>query len=142
MTETSDAGEILKKHHGEVPAETRRELEADDLHERLAAACEQVGIATHEIHAYSMGLGACLRCFRYGSDKQPCLPRSPADLLAELEDYLLRMGWIQTITRHRERCVVDWNTPFDQACAVGPSEKEAREKAAVAAVDKLKGKGV
>ena len=96
-------------------------------HAALARACESVGIKARLPDWYG---------------KQGPFPRSPADLLAELEDYLLRMGWIQTITRHRERCVVDWNTPFDQACAVGPSEKEAREKAAVAAVDKLKGKGV
>lgn len=103
-----------------------------DDHAALAAACEWVGIRP----VYP----AAPRVFMEG--REHWWFRSPADLLAELEGWLLRFGWIQTITRHRERCVVDWNTPFDQACAVGPSEKEAREKAAVAAVDKLKGKGV
>ena len=125
MTETSDAGEILKKHHGEVPAETRRELEADDLHERLAAACEWLGIEPY-IHPTRF-----------------TIPRPIPDLLAALEAWLSHpqrlLIWIREVMAVLE---IHQDTFTEKVVIAVLSMTEAqRRAAAIAAADKLEGKG-
>ena len=44
---TSDAVKITKHLYGEPSQESRNELAADDLHEKLVAACEAVGMEAY-----------------------------------------------------------------------------------------------
>ena len=128
-------------------------------HKRLVAACAWVGITTQTYprcsacntsrigsDIYGEPCGLCPAC----ADAMPGSLRPPADLLAELEGHFGHLGFrVDRYHGHWSACYCDRRDETDVPYLNGKSggieghgatEEEARIKAAVAAVDKMKGK--
>jgi len=125
---TSDAVKITKHLYGEPSQESRNELAADDLHEKLVAACEAVGM-----EAYSDDTTL---------DGEKRLPFSAPFLCQRLERWCRgKHGWMKMVASPETgQCYVWWENLDGVALggAESKDEETARMKAVIAAVEKIR----